>query len=163
MTSVVIRPQTANDIEGALDVFEAVAGEGRWIGTELPFDRAGRAERIRADLNDPDHAGGFVADDGGRVVGTIGLRLAPYGVADLGMALLDGYRGQGLGTRLLQAGIDWARDAGAHKLALQVWPHNDVAIALYQKMGFVEEGRLVRHYRRRNGELWDAVVMGRPL
>jgi hypothetical protein len=24
----------------------------------------------------------------------------------------------------------------------------------------VEEGRLRRHYRRRNGELWDAVVMG---
>jgi RimJ/RimL family protein N-acetyltransferase len=41
-----------------------------------------------------------------------------------------------------------------------VWPHNDRAIALYEKLGFVEEGRLRRHYRRRNGELWDAVVMG---
>jgi RimJ/RimL family protein N-acetyltransferase len=101
-----------------------------------------------------------VADDDGRVVGTIGLHLANYGVAELGMALLDGYRGQGLGTRLLQAGIDWAKDAGAHKMALQVWPHNAHAIALYEKLGFVEEGRLRRHYRRRNGELWDAVVMG---
>jgi hypothetical protein len=24
----------------------------------------------------------------------------------------------------------------------------------------VEEGRLRRHYPRRNGELWDAIVMG---
>jgi putative acetyltransferase len=160
VAAVVIRPQTENDIDGALDVFEAVAAEGRWIGTELPFDRAARAERMRGELDDPAHAAGFVADDGGRIVGTIGLRLAPYGVADLGMALVDGYRGQGLGTRLLQAGIDWARDAGAHKMALQVWPHNDRAIALYEKVGFAEEGRLRSHYRRNNGELWDAVVMG---
>ncbi len=29
-----------------------------------------------------------------------------------------------------------------HKLALSVFPHNDAAIALYRKFGFVEEGRL---------------------
>jgi RimJ/RimL family protein N-acetyltransferase len=44
-----------------------------------------------------------------------------------------------------------------------VWPHNDRAIALYARRGFVEEGRLVRHYRRRSGELWDAIIMGLPL
>ncbi|MEP9394480.1 MULTISPECIES: GNAT family N-acetyltransferase [Gordonia] len=35
-----------------------------------------------------------------------------------------------------------------------------VAIALYEKFGCVAEGRLYRHYRRRSGELWDAIVMG---
>jgi ribosomal protein S18 acetylase RimI-like enzyme len=44
-------------------------------------------------------------------------------------------------------------------VALQVWPHNERAIALYRKFGFQVEGRLVRHYRRRNGELWDAIPM----
>jgi len=29
--------------------------------------------------------------------------------------------------------------------------------------GFQREGLLRRHYRRRNGELWDTVVMGLPL
>jgi len=76
------------------------------------------------------------------------------------MAILAAYRGQGIGTRLVEHGTEWARQAGAHKLALEVWPHNDRAIALYKKMGFLEEGRLRRHYRRRSGELWDAVVMG---
>ena len=61
------------------------------------------------------------------------------------------------------AAITWARDVGAHKVALQMWPHNDRAHALYEKFGFVDEGRLVRHYRRRNGELWDAVIMGLAL
>ena len=34
------------------------------------------------------------------------------------------------------------------------------ALALYRKFGFVEEARLRRHYRQRNGQLWDGVGMG---
>jgi RimJ/RimL family protein N-acetyltransferase len=56
-----------------------------------------------------------------------------------------------------------ARKAGAHKIALQVWPHNAAAIALYERFGFRREGYLTRHYRRRSGELWDAIIMGLPL
>ena len=48
-------------------------------------------------------------------------------------------------------------------MALEVWPDNERAIALYTRMGFIEEGRLRRHYRRRNGELWDALIMGLEL
>jgi RimJ/RimL family protein N-acetyltransferase len=35
-----------------------------------------------------------------------------------------------------------------------------VARALYEKYGFVQEGYLRRQYPRKNGEIWDAVVMG---
>jgi RimJ/RimL family protein N-acetyltransferase len=79
------------------------------------------------------------------------------------MLVAAGWRGRGVGSALLRAGIDWARRAGAHKVALQVWPHNQAAVALYEKFGFQREGRLRRHYRRRSGELWDAIVMGLPL
>jgi ribosomal protein S18 acetylase RimI-like enzyme len=48
-------------------------------------------------------------------------------------------------------------------MALEVWPHNTAALRLYRGAGFVEEGRKRRHYRRRNGEFWDALLMGRPL
>jgi RimJ/RimL family protein N-acetyltransferase len=41
-----------------------------------------------------------------------------------------------------------------------VWPHNDAAIGLYEKVGFEHEGLLRRHYRRSNGEHWDVIVMG---
>jgi RimJ/RimL family protein N-acetyltransferase len=166
VAGVTIRPETARDIGPVLDVLEAVAAEGRWIGIEAPFDRDARAERIRNDLAQPAAFGGFVAEDTGgapTVVGFIGVHLAPYGVATVAMAIIEGYRGQGTGRRLLERGTTWAQRAGAHKLALEVWPHNQRAIALYTRMGFVEEGRLRRHYRRRNGELWDAVVMGRQL
>mgnify|MGYP000948480023 FL=1 len=36
----------------------------------------------------------------------------------------------------------------------------DTALRLYEGMGFVQEGYLRRHYPRKTGELWDAVVMG---
>jgi len=160
VAEVVIRQEQEADVEAVLDVLESVAAEGRWIASELPWDRAARAASIRAALQDPATFGGFVADLDGRVVGSIGLHLAPYGVVEFGMAILDGHRGRGIGTRLLRAGVEWAREIGAHKVGMQVWPHNEPAIALYEKEGFAIEGRLRAHYRRNNGELWDALVMG---
>jgi ribosomal protein S18 acetylase RimI-like enzyme len=79
------------------------------------------------------------------------------------MAVAAGWRGRGVGTALLAEAVDRAGKAGAHKLALQVWPHNTAAIALYERFGFQREGYLRRHYRRRTGELWDAIIMGLPL
>jgi ribosomal protein S18 acetylase RimI-like enzyme len=69
-------------------------------------------------------------------------------------------RGQGIGTALMEAAIGWAREQGLHKLSLDVFAHNEAALALYRKLGFVEEGRRVKHYRRASGELWDAIEMG---
>jgi len=43
---------------------------------------------------------------------------------------------------------------------LSVFPHNEAAIALYRKFGFLEEGRRTKHIRRANGELWDLIEMG---
>ena len=41
-----------------------------------------------------------------------------------------------------------------------MFPHNEAAIALYRKFGFVDEGRRVEHIRRADGELWDLIEMG---
>jgi len=96
------------------------------------------------------------ADD---VVGAIGLQQL-RGVVGLGMMISSDRPGQGIGQRLLAAGIEWARSVGAHKMTLEVWSHNERAIALYLRFGFDVEGRLRRHHRRRSGELWDSIAMG---
>jgi putative acetyltransferase len=163
----VIRPATIEDLDGVIEVLWSVAAEGRWIGTEIPFDRETRRTGM-AEMLACEGAAIFVADAGDAagepaVVGNIGIVLARYGVADVAMALLDGWRGRGLGKALLEAGVRWARSAGAHKVALEVWPDNAPALGLYRQAGFVEEGRKRRHYRRANGELWDAIVMGHDL
>ena len=102
-------------------------------------------------------------DDSSAVVGNVRIHLESYGVAEFGMAVAAERRGQGIGRALLTTAVDWARQRGAHKVSLQMWPHNAAAQALYEKFGFTVEGRLVRHYPRKNGELWDAVIMGLPL
>ena len=156
--AVVVRPATEADVDRMVELYAAVAEEGRWIGAEAPVDtvdvRRRWAERLAGD-----HAN-LVADAGGLVVGQVGMDLAPYGVASLGMHVARDWRGRGVGTALVQAAISSARERGCHKVALQVWPHNQAALGLYRKLGFEEEGVLRRHYPRRNGELWDAVVMG---
>jgi ribosomal protein S18 acetylase RimI-like enzyme len=147
------------DVDPLLDLVAAVAGEGRWISVEAPVDLAGRRLRIVEEL-EGEHTVMLVAEAGGELVGQLDLRLARYGVADLGMLVAEGWRRRGVGSALLAEAIARARAAGAHKLALQVWPHNTAALALYERFGFVREGYLTAHYRRRSGELWDAVIMG---
>jgi ribosomal protein S18 acetylase RimI-like enzyme len=159
---VTVRRATAADADAVVAMLVEVAGEGRWIATEAPVDVEQRRRRLVEDIERED-AIVLVAEAGGQPVGELGLHLARYGVADLGMAVAAGWRGRGIGSALLAEAIDQARTAGAHKVALQVWPHNAAAIALYERFGFQREGYLTRHYRRRSGELWDAVVMGLPL
>jgi len=154
-----VRSAREGDIDGAIALDEAVAIEGRWIAREAPVDRVKRRAVFEADLR-RDDANLFVGDDEGAIVGLLGIELTSYGVADFGMMVAADRRGQGIGSALMAAAIEWARTAGAHKLSLQVWPHNEAARALYRKFGFEEEGLLRGQYRRRNGELWDAIVMG---
>ncbi len=162
-----IRPASLDDLDRVIELLWAVAADGRWLGTEVPFDRVVRRAGLAA-LVSGENGTLIVADAGGPdrgpdVVGHITVGVASYGVADIGMLLAEEWRGRGLGTALLEAGLDWAARAGAHKAALEVWPHNEAALALYKRAGFTEEGRKVRHYRRRSGEIWDAILMGRSL
>jgi ribosomal protein S18 acetylase RimI-like enzyme len=159
---VSVRPATLADVDALVAMLAEVAGEGRWIATEAPVDVGQRRRRMVEDIERED-AIVLVAEVAGEPVGELGLHLAGYGVADLGMVVAAGWRGRGIGSALLAEAIDQAREAGAHKVALQVWPHNSAAIALYERFGFQREGYLTRHYRRRSGELWDAVIMGLPL
>jgi ribosomal protein S18 acetylase RimI-like enzyme len=159
---VTVRPAVEADLDAVVDILWSVAAEGRWIGTETPFDRVER-RRLYQRMTEMPEALLLVAGVDGRVVGQLALQVARYGVADLGMAIIDGYRNQGIGTALIESALAWAARTDAHKISLEVWPHNEGGLALYRKHGFVEEGRKVRHYRRSNGEIWDAILMGRPL
>jgi RimJ/RimL family protein N-acetyltransferase len=156
--SFTLRLAEASDFDAYLDAFEAVAAEGRWLGAEAPVDRdARRAGFDRAITGEG--AVLYLADAGGEIVGAMHAFLGG-GVVDLGMFVVDGSRGGGIGSALLEAAIAWARHHNAHKISLAAWPTNHPAIGLYARSGFRVEGTRRRHYRRRNGALWDSVVMG---
>jgi len=87
-------------------------------------------------------------------------RLAHTG--DFGMAIRKEWRGIGVGSILLSTLMDWAEsNPDIEKVSLRVLASNAPAIALYKKLGFVEEGRLLREVKYENGLYSDELIMAR--
>ncbi|MDQ3951372.1 MAG: GNAT family N-acetyltransferase [Actinomycetota bacterium] len=153
-----MRQARPEDLDELLDLYEGVAEERIHIGGEAPVDRP-RRKAAWLELIDPETPGtSFVAEEDGAIVGQLGI--SGSGRCEIGMWVRADRRGEGIGTALVEAALDYAREHGAYKVSLEVWPHNSAAIALYERFGFEREGYLRKHWRRRNGELWDSVVMG---
>ena len=148
-----IRAMREEDRWAAAALFATVAEERTGIGAEPPVDVHRRAARFDLDS-------AFVAVAADQIVGLLHIDATGFGFGELGMLVARDWRGRGVGSALVAAAVDWARDRGLHKLSLSVFTHNEAAIALYRKFGFVEEGRRVKHFRRANGELWDSFEMG---
>jgi putative acetyltransferase len=107
----------------------------------------------------------IVAERGGRVVGNAGMHPLPQvrrsHVAGIGMSVALDAQGQGVGTALMVALIDWADNwARLLRLELTVFTDNPAAIALYKKFGFQIEGTH-RAYALRNGAFADVLAMAR--
>lgn len=149
----VIRPAVERDRLPLAVLFAAVAEERDGIATEPPVDVAERAARWTLDET-------LVAAAGEELIGSVHVGRSRHGFGELGMTVAQEWRGRGVGSALLAAAIESARAHGLHKVSLSVFAHNERAIALYRKFGFVAEGRRVKQYRRSSGELWDTIEMG---
>ena len=69
--------------------------------------------------------------------------------ASLGVSLLKEARGQGYGTRLIEMLHEWARgQPGLERIQLEVFHTNPGAIRLYERFGYVHEGRRVGAMKR---------------
>ena len=163
---VEIRAGTWRDARGLLELLGRVGAEGRYIRSERVTPE--RARRIRRSLRDPwtPEAANIVAVADSKVIGSLGIAREvtreTRHVASLGMAVAEEWRGRGVGSALLAEAFRWAEWAGIEKIALSVYPHNQRAINLYKKFGFVEEGRLSGHSKKSSG-YEDEVLMGRWL
>ena len=51
------------------------------------------------------------------------------------ICVLDAFRGQGIGQKLMSAAQEWARGKGAEDLKLAVWVFNVAAIRMYEEIG----------------------------
>jgi len=76
--------------------------------------------------------------------------------AMLGMGVKKQFRGQGIGSALMDACIKSAKSLGVEKLELEVFASNTAARALYIKKGFFEEG--VRLKKRKFEDTYDDLV-----
>jgi len=110
----------------------------------------------------------FVAELGGRVVGTYYLRPNQPGrgahVANAGYMVADEARGRGLASALCGHSLETARRLGF--LAMQfnfVVSTNAAALRVWERHGFAVVGRLPRAFRHATLGLVDALVLHREL
>ncbi len=131
------------DQDGVLGLLSALcggSGGGKEGGQEAQAqaDTAGWVEAFPLVMNSPDHAL-FVVEDEGLVAGLVSvcaiLSLVDggyYGAVDL-LLLLPDYRRQGLGARLIESAVAWARDRGCKQLRLE--GTGPQAATYYRRMG----------------------------
>jgi RimJ/RimL family protein N-acetyltransferase len=158
-----IRRARPADAAALVGLAEAVSAEPEgWLVAEGAWRTVGEERRYLRTLGRYPHAAVFVADADGSVVARLSLARDPHPasrhVADLGLMVAAGHRRRGVGTALLDAAVAWAREAEVRKLELHVFPHNEPALALYERFGFYREGVRKGHYQR-GAAFLDAVLM----
>ena len=79
----------------------------------------------------------FMAEVGGKIVGSAGLMKEHQGVYELiKMAVTESYRGKGIARLLIERCLYQAREIGAQKVTLFSNHQLQTAISLYAKYGF---------------------------
>jgi RimJ/RimL family protein N-acetyltransferase len=162
LTDLLVRPAEAGDAAALVQLGADVGSEpegwlisGGWRGV-------GHERRYLRTVRRSGDAAVFVAEAPEGIVGRLSVARdshpASRHVADLGLMVAASHRRRGVGTALLDAAVDWARQTGVRKLELHVFPHNEAAISLYEKYGFRREGYRKEHYRREDGYV-DAILM----
>jgi DNA-binding MarR family transcriptional regulator/GNAT superfamily N-acetyltransferase len=112
-----------------------------------------------ADAQDAAHERCWVAELGGERVGSVMItRAEDDGVAKLRLLLVEPRaRGRGIGRRLMEEVLTFARAAGYRRLTLWTIKGLDAAQALYERAGFrkVHEEPLEAFGHRHTSETWE--------
>lgn len=99
-----------------------------------------------------------------QVVGWADISLREYEgmthVGELAMGILQSFRGQGIGKRLIETILRRAEEDGLERVELSVYASNTTAIALYKKYGFRQEG-VQKRARCLDGKYDDVVMMAK--
>lgn len=83
----------------------------------------------------------FVADDGGRLIGTVGIKEDSPDTALLRRIFVDKQsRGKGLGRRLLQAAVEFCKEHDYKTVMFHGTNRMKTAVELCRKNGFVTDG-----------------------
>ena len=148
-----IREAKGGDAPAVVELLGSIYDEGSWFVGDGPPTAGRLARRIRGEsVRDVLF---LVATEGRDVTGWLELqRMVPSKmrhVAVLTLAVARQQRRRGVATALLRRGYAWADRYGVAKISLNVRENNTAAIALYEREGFVREGREARQIRTESG------------
>jgi RimJ/RimL family protein N-acetyltransferase len=165
--SVIIRTVRESDAEAYLTLGRSIMSEDIYSLTqadELNLTVEQEREWLKSNIEDDSHLI-IVAESNGKIIGQLdfsnGHRKRNAHTGEFGMGVHKDFRGQGIGSLLIGALVDWARgNAAIEKINLCVHQTNYRAIATYKKIGFQVEGLRTKDLKYPNGVYVDTVLMG---
>lgn len=166
VTGITIREAQPEDAAAGIAHFHRIFSEpGINLITE-PDEYSPSVEgnaRLIRDMNRADNSLFLVAEVKGVLVGILtlegGKRRNVRHAAVLGITVAQEWRGLGIGRRLMEYAIAWARETHIiTRIELHVFARNKGAIHLYESCGFGTEG-IRRRAVIRDGEPLDDLVM----
>jgi len=147
-----VRRAVAADLDRVMEIERHSAYGAHWT-------RAAYAKYEGEPRDDLFHRSILVAADGENVIGFAAASFLEGDDAALleNLAVDLNWRRRGVAKMLCAATMGWAKSEGAWGLNLEVRVSNAAALALYARLGFVEQGRRRRYYRDPEE---DGVLMG---
>ena len=161
--SFVIRTASEDDQEDLTETIRRVARDGDYFAAETVAEVLDH-EEVLIRHNDLQSRLFFVAcvGDDEDVAGWVHLDLPETAslshTAVLTVGLGHEYRGHGIGSALLERGVEWARDHGFEKLYNSVPATNQEAVDFLEARGWEVEAVRTDHYKL-DGEYVDELMM----
>lgn len=164
MTAVAIRPAASTDAGAICAIYnQGIEDRIATLETELRTPEERRQWLAARGARHPV----IVAEADGQLIGWGSLnpfnpRTAYDHVADFSVYVERGWRGKGVGRRLLERLVELAREIGYHKMVLSTFPFNESGVALYERLGFRRVG-VYREQGRLDGAWVDTLIMEKIL
>lgn len=138
--SVIAVARTPDDLAVVAEMFREYQA---WLNEPVCFDDFDRELENLADIYVPPHGELWLARIGGEAAGVVGMK--PVGeptrrdMCELKrLYVRDSFKGCGIGRRLTETCLDWAREAGYTAVCLETFRHLEAAYSLYRSLGFTE-------------------------
>jgi len=160
-----IRQAREEDLTGLVGAIRGAIGGGEYVRAETVADVVD-SEGVLIRHNELESRMFFVATVDGEVVGWVHLKHIDLEklshTAELTVGVLEAYRGNGIGSHLLERGMEWAGTQGFEKIYNALPASNGTAIEFLKTRGWQVEATREDHYKL-DGEYIDEVMMAKRI
>ena len=142
---VLIRRMTLNDVDAVHEI-ETATFRTPWSQADFEHE-----------MTKNPCARYLVAETEGRIAAFAGAHIILDEGHITNIAVLEPFRGRGIGRKITQALLQYASNLGASYLTLEVREHNEKAQALYRSLGFIKVGVRKKYYEDTGEDGWIMV------
>jgi len=160
-----IRQAREEDLTGLVGAIREAIGSGEHVQAESVADIVD-TEGVLLRHNEIESRIFFVATVGDEVVGWVHLKHRDLEklshTAALTLGVLEQYQERGIGSHLLERGLEWANAQGFEKIYNSIPSSNERAIEFFDSRDFEVEAVRKNHYKL-DGEHIDEIMMAKRL